>query len=60
MVSVRRLDDVLDELADTVQGRRVFLKIDTQGYDLNVFRGLGSRVNDVVALLIRGIPDPDL
>jgi len=51
VVSVRRLDDVVDELADTVRGRRVFLKLDTQGYDLHVFRGLGSRVVDVVALL---------
>ena len=51
VVPVRRLDDVLTELADTVQGRRMFLKLDTQGYDLNVFRGLGSRVRDVVAVL---------
>jgi FkbM family methyltransferase len=51
VVPVRRLDDVLADLEDTVRGRRVFLKLDTQGFDLNVFRGLGSRVDDVVALL---------
>ena len=45
------MDDVLDELAPTVSGQRVFPKLDTQGYDLNVYRGLGARVDDVVALL---------
>jgi FkbM family methyltransferase len=49
-VIVRRLDQVLEELGDVAAGKRIFLKLDTQGYDPNVFRGLGSRVGDVVAL----------
>jgi FkbM family methyltransferase len=50
LVTVRRLDDVLAELADVRTAKRIFLKLDTQGYDTNVFRGLGPRVDDVVAL----------
>jgi len=50
VVLVRRLDSVLEGLSDTVIGKRIFLKLDTQGYDPNVFRGLGSKVDDVVAM----------
>ncbi len=54
-VPVRRLDTLLDELLEPVRalGRpdpRIYLKMDTQGFDLEVFRGLGERVRDVVAL----------
>jgi FkbM family methyltransferase len=51
VIAVRRLDEVLEGLAATVRGKRIFLKLDTQGYDSKVFRGLGSRVEDVVAML---------
>lgn len=43
-VSVRRLDDVLTELVPDIQQRRAFLKVDTQGYDLRVLRGLGDKL----------------
>jgi FkbM family methyltransferase len=49
-VAIRRLDDVLDEIASTVRSRRIFLKLDTQGYDLEVFEGLGHRLTNVLAL----------
>ncbi len=54
-VPLRRLDAILDELlapvvAAGVTSPRVFLKMDTQGFDLEVFRGLGDRVRDVVGL----------
>jgi hypothetical protein len=45
-LSVRRLDDVWDELPDG----RVYLKMDTQGFDLRVLEGAGERVASVVAL----------
>ncbi len=48
-VPVRRLDGLLDELPE-LRGRRLFLKMDTQGYDLEAFAGLGDRVDQVVAL----------
>lgn len=54
-VPLRRLDMILDELlAPVVRADagppRVFLKMDTQGFDLEVFRGLGDRVREVVGL----------
>ncbi len=45
-VPVRRLDGVLEE----VTGERIYLKLDTQGYDLEVFAGLGGRTERIVAL----------
>ena len=48
-VPVRRLDGLLDSLPE-VQDRRLFLKMDTQGYDLEAFAGLGDRVDQVVGL----------
>jgi FkbM family methyltransferase len=49
-VSVRRLDDVLDEVAPDCNGKSIFLKMDTQGYDLEVFKGLGNKLKYVVAI----------
>jgi FkbM family methyltransferase len=48
-VPVRRLDGLLDTLPE-LQGRRLFLKMDTQGFDLEAFAGLGDRVEQVVGL----------
>jgi FkbM family methyltransferase len=48
-VPVRRLDGLVDSLPE-LQGRRLFLKMDTQGYDLEAFAGLGDRVEHVVGL----------
>ena len=50
-VPVRRLDDVL---AAEMVGRtsRIFLKSDTQGYDLHVLKGLGDRMPQIAGLLI--------
>ncbi len=42
IVEIRRLDDLLDEILSPVPDPRVFLKMDTQGYDLQVFRGAGA------------------
>lgn len=54
-VPLRRLDEIFDDLLrpvvdSGVEHPRVFLKMDTQGFDLEVFRGLGERVQDVVGL----------
>jgi FkbM family methyltransferase len=38
-VAVRRLDGVFQEVTADVQPRRVFLKTDTEGYDVRVFKG---------------------
>jgi FkbM family methyltransferase len=49
-VPVRRLEDMLDEVLDGLPGPRPFLKMDTQGYDVEVFRGLGKRASEIVGL----------
>jgi hypothetical protein len=45
-----RLDAVLDEVLAPVADPRPYLKLDTQGYDLEVFAGLGERVADFVGM----------
>jgi FkbM family methyltransferase len=49
-VEVRRLDFVLSKIVDNMKNPYFFLKIDTQGYDLQVFSGLGEYVEKVVGL----------
>lgn len=50
-VPVRRLDRALDTMGVNWRGRRVFLKMDTQGYDLDVFAGAGACLESVVGML---------
>ena len=49
-VTVRRLDSIFDEALRSIEGPRVFLKTDTQGFDLEVLRGAGDRIREVVGL----------
>jgi FkbM family methyltransferase len=49
-VPMRRLDGLMDMVLAGVDNPRPFLKVDTQGFDLEVFAGLGTRVADVVAM----------
>ncbi|GAA5156571.1 hypothetical protein GCM10023340_44790 [Nocardioides marinquilinus] len=54
-IQVRRLDGVLAEVLDGVTGAdgaapRLYLKLDTQGFDLEAFAGLGDRVSDVLGM----------
>lgn len=41
-VEVRRLDGLFDEIVRSHQAKHVYLKLDTQGYDLEVVKGAGS------------------
>ena len=50
VVSIRRLDKLLEEISPEFENKRIFLKMDTQGYDLEVFKGLGSKLKHVIAL----------
>lgn len=50
MVSVRRLDSIFVECTRGVVNPRVYLKLDTQGYDLEVLKGADGCLNRIVAL----------
>lgn len=64
-VTVKTLAAVLDEVRATVGFRRPFLKMDTQGFDVDVARGAGERLREFVGLqseitfqpLYQGAPD---
>ena len=49
-ISVRRLDEVLDAIVPGIESKRIFVKMDTQGYDSEVFNGLGNKLKHVIAL----------
>ena len=49
-VDVRRLDGLLPALLRNLPSPRLFLKMDTQGYDLEVFRGAKNCLNWIVGL----------
>jgi hypothetical protein len=44
MVIVHRLDSFVDEITDGLEQPHVFLKTDTQGYDLEVLKGVACRL----------------
>jgi FkbM family methyltransferase len=50
LIRIRRLDAVLDEIAAAGSLQKIFLKLDTQGFDMEVFKGLGNRLDDVRVL----------
>jgi FkbM family methyltransferase len=50
VVPVQRLDNLLDDALAGLPNPRPFLKMDTQGFDVEVFRGLGDRAREFVGL----------
>lgn len=49
-IQIRRLDAVFDEATAGLDDPRVYLKMDTQGYDLQTFRGAGERIDKVLGM----------
>lgn len=49
-VQVRRLDQVMDEALEGIANPRPFLKMDTQGFDMEVFVGAGERIGEFVGM----------
>ncbi len=49
-ITIRRLDRVLDEVTAGLDTPRVYLKMDTQGYDLQAFSGAGDRIKEIVGM----------
>ncbi len=50
-IQVRRLDGLLDDAVAGLADPRVFLKMDTQGFDLPTMRGAGDRIGEVLGLM---------
>jgi FkbM family methyltransferase len=51
-VAIERLDNILGGLIEGIANPRIFLKVDTQGYDLEVLRGLGADIDKIIGLQI--------
>jgi FkbM family methyltransferase len=49
-VQVRRLDRLLPAILSDIGDRRIFLKMDTQGYDLQVFEGASDCLDSICGL----------
>ena len=49
-VEVKRLDDIFDNLVNSLSNPRIFLKLDTQGYDQTVLRGANKSIQKMLAL----------
>jgi FkbM family methyltransferase len=50
LVPIRRLDTFFADHAQELPEARLYLKMDTQGYDLNVLRGVASNIHRVAGL----------
>ena len=50
IVEVKRLDGIQASHLKLLEHARVFLKMDTQGYDLEVFRGAGDFIDRVIGM----------
>ena len=49
-VMVVKLDDIFNEIMERTGGRCFYLKLDTQGYDLNAFRGSFNSLGKIEAV----------
>ena len=49
-IHIRRLDEVMDEALAGIADPVPYLKMDTQGFDLEVFAGAGKRIADFVGM----------
>ncbi len=65
-VRVERLDQIFKEIVERTGGRNFYLKMDTQGFDMSVFRGASDALPKVQALqselslisVYKNMPDP--
>lgn len=46
----KRLDSIMDSVVPASDDPRIYLKLDTQGYDVEVFDGLGERAKALVGM----------
>jgi len=57
-VDVKRLDEILDSVLEGIEQPRVFLKMDTQGFDLRVFQGASGCAERMLGLLSEIAAEP--
>lgn len=50
IIQVKRLDTLMQQCLAGIANPRVYLKVDTQGYDLKVIRGIGDQLKQILAL----------
>ncbi len=50
MIEIRRLDSIFPELISEIKNPRIFLKTDTQGYDIKVIQGIDSYIKNIIGL----------
>lgn len=50
IISIKRVDSVLQNLIPNIENKRILLKMDTQGFDINVFNGFGNYLKYVYAI----------
>lgn len=50
-ILLRCFDDIKNEIPFNIEGKKIFLKMDTQGFDLEVFQGISSIKDNIVGLL---------
>jgi hypothetical protein len=50
LITVQRLDAVIDELLPPMTGQALFLKVDAQGVDLEVLRGATKCLHRIVSV----------
>jgi len=49
-VEVKRLDTIFESLLAGIDTPKVFIKIDTQGYDVEVVKGAGAYIHDIYGI----------
>jgi len=49
-INLRRLDSVFDEVTKDIPGARIFLKMDTQGFDVQVVTGAAGVLDKILAM----------
>jgi FkbM family methyltransferase len=58
VVQIKRLDDVYQELKATYSAERSYLKLDTQGFDLEILKGGQNILGELVALQTEAVVLP--
>jgi FkbM family methyltransferase len=58
LVHLRRFDDILSEFPFDIHAKKILLKMDTQGYDLEVFKGASGISKNLIAIQSEVSPTP--